>query len=181
MGEHIEALRDAGRRLLDVVAGADLDAPVPPCPGWDVRELVRHLGGVHRWATRYVSEARTAVIDADLDEIVRRWPGDAELLDWFADGHQTLLDALVNAPPDLDCFTFLEAPSPLAMWARRQAHETSIHRVDAESAVGAVTPFPTRLASDGIDELVTAFITRPGRGPRSPSEKSLAVVPRDDP
>jgi len=40
---------------------------------------------------------------------------------------------LASAPPDLDCLTFLAAPSPLAMWARRQAHETAIHRVDAES------------------------------------------------
>ena len=26
---------------------------------------------------------------------------------------------------------------PLAFWARRQAHETAVHRVDAESALGA--------------------------------------------
>jgi uncharacterized protein (TIGR03083 family) len=154
---------------------------VPPCPGWDVRALARHLGGVHRWATRYVAEARTSAIDADLDEIVGRWPDDNDLAAWFVDGHRALLDALTNAPEDLDCFTFLEAPSPLAMWARRQAHETAIHRVDIESAVGVVTPFPATFAADGLDELLTAFITRPGRGPRASSEQRLSVLPVDHP
>lgn len=181
VAEHLSALDAAGRRFVEVVAHADLDAPVPPCPGWDVRELTRHLGGIHRWATRYVAEARTAVIDADLEEIAGGWPTDADLVAWFATGHRALLDALESAPPDLECFTFLLAPSPLAMWARRQAHETSIHRVDAESAVGMVTAFPTKVAADGIDELLTAFITRPGRGPRASGEKSLAMRPIDDP
>lgn len=34
----------------------------------------------------------------------------------------------------VDCWTFLDAPSPLAFWARRQAHETAIHRADAQLA-----------------------------------------------
>ncbi len=179
--EHIAAIDAAGRRFAAVLARSGLQDAVPPCPGWDVRELTRHLGGIHRWATRYVGEARTAVIDADLEEIVGGWPEDRELAAWFLDGHQRLLGALTDAPEDLECFTFLEAPSPLAMWARRQAHETAIHRVDIEAAAGSVTPFSTAFASDGIDELLTAFITRPGRGPRASSEQRLAVVPVDDP
>ena len=53
--------------------------------------------------------------------------------------------------------TFLPAPSPLAMWARRQAHETSIHRCYAESATGATTGFDPTFAADGIDELLYGF------------------------
>ena len=45
-----------------------------------------------------------------------------------------LIEALDSASPDLEAWTFLPAPSPLAMLARRQAHETAIHRYDAESA-----------------------------------------------
>jgi len=30
------------------VAGADLTTPVPSCPGWNVGQLLRHLGGAHR-------------------------------------------------------------------------------------------------------------------------------------
>src|SRR5262249_53658636 len=62
----------------------------------------------------------------------------AELPGWFREGHAALVQALSVAGPDLNCWAFLAAPSPLAFWARRQAHETAIHRVDAGQA--AVTP-----------------------------------------
>ena len=65
------------------------------------------------------------------------WPPDAELAAGSRQGCAALADALAAAPADLECWTFLRAPSPLAMWARRQAHETAIHRVDAELAAGA--------------------------------------------
>ena len=46
--------------------------------------------------------------------------------------------------PDLECWHFFDAPTPIAFWARRQAHETAIHRADVQSCTGAVTPYPTR-------------------------------------
>ncbi len=62
------------------------------------------------------------------------------------------------------------------MWSRRQAHETAIHRVDAELAAGMTpTAVPSRFAADGIDELLTCFITRPGRGLRTDRPASLAI------
>ncbi len=163
----IDQLQLHGRRLGEVIDGADPDTPVPSCPDWALRDLVRHIGGVHRWAATYVLEARLNQIDQDLDELVVGWPADAGLVDWYRAGHESLVAALRAAPEDLDCWTFLDAPSPLAMWSRRQAHETAIHRVDAELAVGARTGFDPDFATDGIDELLTLFITRPGRGPRS--------------
>lgn len=176
---HISALDQAGARFSQLLATIDLDADVPPCPGWKVRDLSRHLGGIHRWATAYVADGRREVIDLDLVDLVGGWPSDEALARWFAKGHAGLVAALRAAPPDLDCFTFLDAPTPLAMWARRQAHETSIHRADLESAAGQVTGFPTEFAADGIDELLTAFITRPGRGPRAERPTTLAVAPTD--
>ncbi len=138
---HIDALRGEGRLMADAAANAAPDAHVPTCPEWVVRDLVRHLGGVHRWATGYVAGPRTEQWDVNLDEVVGTWPDDAELVDWFREGCESLAGALEAAPPDLECWTFLRAPSPLAMWARRQAHETAIHRVDAELAAGvALTP-----------------------------------------
>ncbi|HEY8544415.1 MAG TPA: hypothetical protein VIL36_05180 [Acidimicrobiales bacterium] len=46
------------------------------------------------------------------------------------------------------------------MWARRQLHETTIHRIDAEAAAGRRTVPATDVAADGIDELLTCFVTR---------------------
>jgi uncharacterized protein (TIGR03083 family) len=159
--EHIAALERDGALLAAAAGRAGLDAMVPPCPPWRVRDLLRHLGFVHRWAAGYVGQAREEMTDEPgEDELLLTGPGDAELLGWFCDGHAELVRALRSADPRLRCWTFLPAPSPLAFWARRQAHETAIHRADAESAAGEVAPFPAPFAADGIDELIMGFWAR---------------------
>lgn len=40
------------------------------------------------------------------------------------------------------------ATSPRAFWARRQAHETAIHRADAESALATVPEWNAAFAAD---------------------------------
>jgi uncharacterized protein (TIGR03083 family) len=88
-------------------------------------------------------------------------PGDDELLAWFRAGHRALVQTLSSADPAVTCWSFLPAPSPLACWARRQAHETAIHRVDAESALGAIPDdWSAAFAADGLDELFTGFFGR---------------------
>lgn len=164
ISQHIGALRDAGRRLSFAAAEAGLDAAVPSCPDWVVRDVVRHQGGVHRWAAGIVTTPRMEHCDVELDEVVGTWPADADLLAWFDAGADALATALSQAEPGLACWTFLPAPSPLAMWARRQAHETSIHGVDAELATGRPTaPFPVPFAADGVSELLEGFVPRPGQ------------------
>ena len=142
------------------VAGADPDGAVPTCPEWTVRDLVRHMGGVHRWATGFV-RGRTE----PSTPTSTRWsaPGrrTPSWLAWLAQGCADLVAALAAAPGDLQCWTFLPAPSPLAMWARRQAHETAIHRVDAQLAAGlSLSPWAPAFAADGIDELLSLFVPR---------------------
>jgi hypothetical protein len=46
------------------------------------------------------------------------------------------------------------------MWARRQAHETAVHRFDAEHASHSETSFDSAFASDGIDEILVGFAPR---------------------
>jgi uncharacterized protein (TIGR03083 family) len=155
------ALRLEGVRMADATGAAGPDAPVPSCPDWVVRDLVRHTGGVHRWATGVVSTPRTEVWAVGLDEVVGTWPSDDALVEWFLEGHADLVAALEAAPPDLECWTILRAPSPLAHWARRQAHETTIHRVDTELAAGGTLgPIDAALAADGVDELLCGFVPR---------------------
>ena len=43
-------LRARTDRFAEVVADADPAALVTYCPGWSLRDLVVHLGGVHQWA-----------------------------------------------------------------------------------------------------------------------------------
>ncbi len=160
--EHIDALRAASARLAAAGAAAGPDAAVPSCPDWVVRDLVRHQGGVHRWADDIVGTPRTEPRRASLDEIAGPWPDDPGLVAWFADGAEHLARTLTEADPALVCWTFLAAPSPLEMWSRRQAHETSVHAADAELAAGwPVGDVPAAFAADGVSELLTCFITRP--------------------
>jgi uncharacterized protein (TIGR03083 family) len=138
IAEHISCLRSEGDLLALAAERAGLDAPVPACPGWRIRDLLGHLGFVHRWAAGYVAGQRTEMTpSAAEDEIARLAPGDGSLLAWFREGHAGLVSVLAAADPAVRCWTFLPAPSPLAFWARRQAHETAIHRADAQLAAAA--------------------------------------------
>ncbi|RII08043.1 hypothetical protein DSC45_33730 [Streptomyces sp. YIM 130001] len=178
IAEHIGALDSAGRLLAERAAGAGPDAEVPTCPGWQVRDLLRHTTMVHRWATRFVADAHTSPLPAE--EPPPHVDGD-ELLDWFTEGHGGLVRALREASPDVECWTFMAAPSPLAFWARRQAHETTVHRLDADSPLpgAAAVPVDSRLAADGIDELLTCFHSRSKSRVRTERPRILRVRTTD--
>ena len=158
IAEHIDALRRQGELLADAAERAGLDAAVPPCPPWLVRDLLRHTGYIHRWAARHITERPGQILDGPPEaEILKGGPVDSELLAWFRAGHAALTETLATADPALECATFMAAPSALAFWARRQAHETAIHRADAEFAAGTTPEYPAEFAADGIDELIMGF------------------------
>lgn len=166
----LDGLLAAGRLMAEAATESSLDAVVPTCPDWTLRDLVHHVGGVHRWATYIVGDEMSEFPDDPLATLVGGWPSDDELTDWLLDGVDHLYEALDAAAPDMQCVTFLEAASPVDMWMRRMCHETSIHRVDAELAAGdVVTPIPPVEAADGVDELVSCWITRRGGRLRSSS------------
>jgi uncharacterized protein (TIGR03083 family) len=182
---YIDVLRGQGAALASWAGRAGLDAGVPACPPWQVRDLLRHTGFVHRWAARHVTERPARVLDGpDEAEILRGGGPDADLIEWFAAGHAALVHALATADPGLSCGTFMPAPSPLAFWARRQAHETAIHRADAQLAAGSGPPeYPADFAADGIDELIMGFGRRrkyaPAAGPAGPAGGALRVLATD--
>ena len=161
------------------------DAPVPTCPEWVARDLIRHMGGIHRWAAGFVAEGRVEPSRQSLEEAAGGWPGDEELGDWFEAGYLHLVAVLEAAPPDLQCWTFMTAPSPLAFWSRRQAHETAIHRVDTELAAGRAATQLSRctpaFAADGIDELVNGFWPLRSATARAETPITLGIRCTDEP
>jgi uncharacterized protein (TIGR03083 family) len=184
--EHIAALQRDGQLLAGAARRAGLAAAVPSCPPWQVRDLLRHTGHVHRWAAGYVTERHAEYQPGDPpeNEVLSGGPPDAELIDWFCAGHAELVQTLATADPALECWTVVPGSSPLASWARRQAHETAIHRVDAELAAGRVTPLPVDFAADGIDELLVAMFGRDEAGltpeQRAGPHRVLQVVASDE-
>jgi uncharacterized protein (TIGR03083 family) len=175
-----EAIGSAATVLRNNAGAAGLDAPVPTCPEWTVRDLVVHVGMVHRWATDVV-EGRGM---GDGDDHAAAGESATDLLEWFDEGATALLQTLSTAPADLDVPFFLkDAPDPRVAWCRRQAHETTVHAVDAMAArlrrppaVGEVW-FGDELALDGIDELLTGFLPRSKVRLRSDEPYRIHVAP----
>jgi uncharacterized protein (TIGR03083 family) len=177
---HIDALEHEGRLLAELAEGCGPDASVPTCPGWKVRDLVKHLGYVHRWATRHVAEASpTLMAGLGEAEVLASGPCDDDLFAWFRDGHAALVETLCAADPDLSCFTFLPSPSALGFWSRRQAHETAVHRADAEAAAGRVSRFDAEFAADGVDELLMGFAPTERSKVRADQRRVLLVQTTD--
>jgi uncharacterized protein (TIGR03083 family) len=134
-----------------------LDVPVPSCPKWDVRQLVNHLGRVHRWVTSMV---RTRA--AEPHDFPPR-PPVVDLV-WFDEGLTELVAALEEAGPDVAMWTFPGGGGASRFWFRRQALETAVHRWDVQLSAGRAEPMDVELALAGVDEMLDAFLQpRQGR------------------
>ncbi|MEU3648273.1 maleylpyruvate isomerase family mycothiol-dependent enzyme [Lentzea sp. NPDC034063] len=144
--------------LRSAAVKAGPDAPVSTCPEWTVRKLVRHIAEVHTWAAQAVVTEPEAG-RPEWSKAPRDWD---EALAWWDNGLSTLVTRLREVPADRPAWTF-QGPSHAGFWARRQAHETSIHRLDAELATGHELPslvFDPEFAADGIDEMLTIMMPR---------------------
>ena len=159
--EHLlaDALRFA--RLLDA---EPLDRPVDACPGWDLRRLAEHTGQIHRWANFCATHARspTASEAAALESF------DVTIAaDWMRAGATDLATTLRRLDPTAPTWHPFPSEQVARFWPRRQAHETTIHRWDAEQACGDTTGIDPSLASDGIDEYFEVILPRLVAGGRA--------------
>jgi uncharacterized protein (TIGR03083 family) len=182
LDDHLAALDAAGSQLVELAEKAGLDAPVPTCPAWTAQALLAHQAMVHRWAAAHVrgDDPDTVPNQTEIRTTV------ADLPAYYREGHEALLAALRRAPADLAALTFLnDAPPPREFWARRQAHETTVHMVDALAATLGRVPTAAEvdldgsLAADGIDELLRGFFTRGRSRLFDGEEYAIAVEPGD--
>jgi uncharacterized protein (TIGR03083 family) len=158
---YIASVELEGASFARAAESGSLDVPIAACPDWDMGDLVRHLGEIHLWAAANVAYPKPKWLHVgDLADLADHWPDlasdcpdDDDLVTWYRATHANLVDVLRSAPPDVEAFTFLPAPTPLTMWARRQASEIAIHRFDAEQARNLDSHFSPAFASDMIDEL----------------------------
>lgn len=165
IGEEAGLLRAA-------VVAAGADTAIPTCPGWTALRLVQHLCRVFdmviatvragdprtppgRWGVRggdpHTQRAGDATAPADFDAA----------LAGFDERLSTMLDLLASTDPAAPVWNFSPiAPRTAAFWSRRQAHEITVHRIDAQAAAGIEAPVAPDLAADGIDEVLTWWIQR---------------------
>ncbi|NHC46909.1 maleylpyruvate isomerase family mycothiol-dependent enzyme [Motilibacter aurantiacus] len=150
---YLETLRQDAARILEL-APSGWDRPVAGCPGWDVRDTVRHLGEVYRHKAASVRLGRRA---ADNEYVAAPGPGE-DLAEWYSRSLLDLLSVLLAAPPDARAWTWWPAERTLGFWHRRMAQETLVHRVDVEQALGTASSIPADLALDGVDEVLAVFL-----------------------
>ncbi|MEU3469140.1 maleylpyruvate isomerase family mycothiol-dependent enzyme [Streptomyces sp. NPDC006687] len=150
--DHRAAVAAEAARFADLVRGADMTAPVPTCPGWNLTDLVRHTGSVHRWFSvllRQRIQAPPTSRDVDL-RLPERADGYA---DWLSAGAAEAAE--VFAGTDLDAPMWVwGADGHARFWVRRMLFETLVHRVDAERALGLPSAVDRALARDGVDEFL---------------------------
>ncbi len=147
--EHCDELDREVDRFADALADADDATWVPSCPEWSVRDLTRHLGTVHRWAQELVRVRATERISlagfADT--------GTAADGDWLRSGGRSLSQTLRAANPDESMWAW-GADQHVRFWARRQLHETLVHRIDLELALGVTSSVEPAIALDAVDEFL---------------------------
>ncbi|SEM13799.1 TIGR03083 family protein [Streptacidiphilus jiangxiensis] len=138
-------------RVVQLAEGADMDARVPSCPDWALRDLLFHHGMVFRWIGEIV--ARRATERVPFREVPdREMPAGGEA-DWLLAGAERTVATLREAGPDVALWGWARGGGT-RWWGRRIAHETLVHRVDAELTVGARPEADPGLAADNVDELL---------------------------
>lgn len=162
-GAYLDMFVAEADRLAAVARGGDLGAPVPTCPGWTVAKLVKHVGTAYAWAAGMVraGASETPVAGRSLELGLPDDP--SGLPDWLTAGARRTTAQLRDAGPDAPAWTF--GPVPHArFWSRRMLHETLVHRVDAELALGIPSTIAPEVAADTIDEFLTIL---PGTSARA--------------
>jgi uncharacterized protein (TIGR03083 family) len=137
----------------NVLADApDIAADVPTCPGWTMADLARHTGTIHRWVTEIVTTRAARRIGHP--EADTPWESPDGYAQWISGGALPLLDALRAAGPLTAVWSWGPGRTS-GWWARRVLHETTVHRADAELALGVTDPeIDPVVAADGIDEFL---------------------------
>ncbi|MEV6906576.1 maleylpyruvate isomerase family mycothiol-dependent enzyme [Amycolatopsis sp. NPDC051071] len=151
--EYLARLRELTTGFARVASAGDPAAPVPCCGDWRLRDLVVHLGNVHRWATDIVRTGDLASQDFSVA------PGD-DLAAWYREGAEGLIEALRDASPVDGAWNFTAAAKNKAFWFRRQVHETAVHLIDAHRAAGTEYTLDPALAADGADEVLLSMLPK---------------------
>ena len=158
--EQLGAIWRDGAALDDAVAAAPRGATVAACPGWTAADLAWHVGEVHHfWCWVVDSRATEPSAYAAPDR-----PAEDDLVAWGRRQVDVLVQVLTAAEPTTPVWSWAPGETDVAWVTRRMAHETAVHRWDAEHAAGRGWAMPPALAADGLAELFAYFTGTPMAG-----------------
>src|SRR5688572_26773848 len=148
---------DAEAEAMAAAAADHLDKQVPSCPDWTVADLLFHTGRVHRvWTHVLGLGGEPPSLEFRQNGVAR--PPDEDLIAWFNDGTELMLAALAGADPKAPVWAWWRGEKSPAAIERRMADDTTVHRWDAESAVGAPSPLLDELALEGVQAFFDRFL-----------------------
>ncbi len=175
--DYIAALRSNANAAAQATRETPMETTVPSCPEWSLRDLVHHLGSHHRWVAGNLDVPPQGDVFKQREEP----PDDAAVPDWLESGAEALATKLTAMDPATPCWTWVPFDHSVGFWARRTAHETAVHRWDAQNAPRARAPdaVDAELAADGIDEYLGLLGAFPGR--RFPEAGSIHFHATDAP
>ncbi len=153
-GFWLAALRRDAALLRAAVTPDVFDTQVPSCPEWTVRDLVHHVGTVYGVARVNAAGGNPAVPARPTGDL----PDDAGLLAWWDGEFQAMHDVLEKLDPEQPAWNWAPRAKVVAFWPRRMAHETAVHRWDAQMAAGVTEPLDVEIAADGITEVLDTWL-----------------------
>lgn len=151
-GRLLDVLGIEGELLVDLARTLAPDRPVRTCPGWNIDEVIRHVGSVYRSVLMWLAERRRP----------SDWPRDPApsqtTTQYLSAGLAELITQLRARDPAQRTATWWPADETYGFWIRRMAHETSMHRMDVQHAGRvAVTTIEDDIAVDGVDEVLVLW------------------------
>lgn len=152
--ELVAVVRGEGEALV-AASKLGLDEKVPSCGDWTVHDLCLHVGAVYAHVARIIDERLT-----DSPGARREAPDGVEPVAWVAESLDHLVQSLGDCNADTPVWNWSPQPQVATFWARRMAHESAVHRFDAQRAHGVAQPIEGDVARDGFDELVDVVVPR---------------------
>jgi uncharacterized protein (TIGR03083 family) len=142
---HVDAIEQEAERIGEL-AERGVKVAIRTTPGWDLEALLLHLAGTFQRGVTQLGSADQSVEVASEDELA------GTALACFEESRLALVSALREHDPADPCWNSVGEDLTVGFLARRLAHESAMHRIDAEVARGAGTTIDPELAADGIDE-----------------------------
>lgn len=148
---YLDALTTQSELLAAALAGADTRQRVTTCPDWTLRQLAEHVGHVHRGTTTLITQRASTPLSVEQLQPPPAPEEPHQLSTWLREGAAQLVDALRQAGPHTPVWSWADDHST-GFWARRMAHETAVHRADAELTLHRRFTLEPDLAADAISE-----------------------------
>lgn len=185
--DYLGFVRSESRRFNEALSAVEAAGPealaettVPSCDGWSAADLTWHLAEVqYFWAS---------IVEGNLtnysDVVPLQRPPDRELVARQSEQGNRLAEVLAGRDPTEPCWSWHSQGNSIGWVLRRQAHESLIHRADAELTAKSIgverqTPLNEELSADGVDEMLSVMLDigiLPDRLRFVPSERTARLI-----